>query len=225
MFVWPTRYRYLEMTFRGNVLPVRVDRFSGRTEVLYPQGWEVAQTVEEESRPAQALPSTELSNIRIIRMRYVRGRVEGELFNGTGYLLKEVGIRASARANRVLLFSRSFKANVDLAPGSSAAVNSYLDGLLDLDAVPLFAIESASGHRVETSAVFLGSDEIISIGTDDSVAKEGGRPTVVDLGRAIKTEYPGRYDHLSDWELGTAAKQQYPEHFGDFLETESGRQR
>lgn len=42
LFVWPTRYRYdrvqlLGETAPGPVFPVRIDRFTGRAEVLLPQ--------------------------------------------------------------------------------------------------------------------------------------------------------------------------------------------
>ena len=40
MFVWPTRYRYDQTTMNDNVLPVRVDRMTGRTEILFPVGGE-----------------------------------------------------------------------------------------------------------------------------------------------------------------------------------------
>jgi hypothetical protein len=39
-FVWPTRYRYDHLKFGQMNLPVRIDRFSGRAEALYPSGWE-----------------------------------------------------------------------------------------------------------------------------------------------------------------------------------------
>jgi hypothetical protein len=53
-----------------------------------------------------------------------------------------------------------------------------------------------------------------------SLGAELKRPTVIDLGRAVKAEYPGQYDQMSDWELGRAIKQQYPEQFGDFFDVE-----
>jgi hypothetical protein len=216
VFVWPTRYRYLEMTFKGNVLPVRVDRFSGKTEVLFPQGWSETQRPPEESEQAQAVPQSEIAKVRIIRMRYSRGSVNGEIFNGTSYVLKEVHIRASARANGVLLFARSFRELLDLEPGSSASVSAYLDGLGDLDVIPLFVVESASGLRA-ASGMRLPNPSDIKVG---SLGAELKRPTVIDLGRAVKAEYPGQYDQMSDWELGRAIKQQYPEQFGDFFDVE-----
>ena len=40
LFVWPTRFRYDHMTADGNIVPVRIDRFSGDADMLVPdEGW------------------------------------------------------------------------------------------------------------------------------------------------------------------------------------------
>lgn len=40
VFVWPTRWRYDHMTMDGNIVPVRMDRFSNHSEMLLPdEGW------------------------------------------------------------------------------------------------------------------------------------------------------------------------------------------
>ncbi len=39
-FVWPTRWRYDHMTVDGDIVPVRIDRFSGDADMLLPDdGW------------------------------------------------------------------------------------------------------------------------------------------------------------------------------------------
>jgi len=39
-YVWPTRWRHDHMTVDGNIVPVRVDRFSGEADMLLPDdGW------------------------------------------------------------------------------------------------------------------------------------------------------------------------------------------
>jgi len=40
VYVWPTRWRYDHMTVDGNIVPIRVDRFSGEADMLLPDdGW------------------------------------------------------------------------------------------------------------------------------------------------------------------------------------------
>jgi hypothetical protein len=40
LFVWPTRWRYDHMTVEGDIVPVRMDRLSGRADMLLPDhGW------------------------------------------------------------------------------------------------------------------------------------------------------------------------------------------
>lgn len=39
-FVWPTRWRFDHMTVEGDVVPVRIDRFTGNADMLVPDdGW------------------------------------------------------------------------------------------------------------------------------------------------------------------------------------------
>ena len=39
-WVWPTRWRYDHMTVEGDIVPVRVDRITGRADMLIPDhGW------------------------------------------------------------------------------------------------------------------------------------------------------------------------------------------
>ncbi len=39
-FVWPTRWRWDHMTVDGDVVPVRIDRFTGDADMLLPDdGW------------------------------------------------------------------------------------------------------------------------------------------------------------------------------------------
>lgn len=40
VYVWPTRWRYDHMTVEGNIVMLRMDRFSGAADMLVPdEGW------------------------------------------------------------------------------------------------------------------------------------------------------------------------------------------
>jgi hypothetical protein len=58
-FVWPTRFRYDHMTFDGDLVPVRIDRFSGNAEMLVPDsGWLPVETPPDD---ASATPTRRAS--------------------------------------------------------------------------------------------------------------------------------------------------------------------
>ena len=50
VYVWPTRWRYDHLTTDGNIVPVRMDRFSGDAEMLVPdEGWVPVEAPEDSS--------------------------------------------------------------------------------------------------------------------------------------------------------------------------------
>src|SRR5437588_4974215 len=66
MFVWPTRYKYDHINLQGNVLPVRIDRFTDKTELLDASGWhEAVGSVNTLSNQIQALPPDALNKLDV----------------------------------------------------------------------------------------------------------------------------------------------------------------
>lgn len=56
MYVWPTRWRYDHMTLDGNIVLVRMDRFSGESDMLLPdEGWVPVEAPVDSS--GQAMPA------------------------------------------------------------------------------------------------------------------------------------------------------------------------
>jgi hypothetical protein len=55
-FVWPTRWRYDHMTLDGDLVPVRIDRFSGDADMLVPDsGWLPVEAPSDEAPNSAAL--------------------------------------------------------------------------------------------------------------------------------------------------------------------------
>ena len=53
VYVWPTRWRYDHMTVDGNIVPVRMDRFSGDADMLVPdEGWVPVEAPSDSSDAA-----------------------------------------------------------------------------------------------------------------------------------------------------------------------------
>ena len=53
VYVWPTLWRYDHMTVDGNIVPVRMDRFSGDADMLVPDdGWVPVETPSDSSGAA-----------------------------------------------------------------------------------------------------------------------------------------------------------------------------
>ena len=52
LYVWPTRFRYDHMTVDGNLVPVRIDRFNGDSDMLVPdEGWVPVEGTDDENGP------------------------------------------------------------------------------------------------------------------------------------------------------------------------------
>jgi hypothetical protein len=60
MYVWPTRFRYDHMTVDGNLVPVRIDRLNGDSDMLVPdEGWVPVEGTDstQGTTPATTRPS------------------------------------------------------------------------------------------------------------------------------------------------------------------------
>ncbi|MGO8788431.1 MAG: hypothetical protein ACLQVL_13765 [Terriglobia bacterium] len=94
-FDWPTRYRYDRVNLEEGVsFPVRIDRFSGKTEILYPRGW-VDTAAEARSNSAkleeQVLPPEELQKLSgTAEIVYLL--LEINLYNASNWKVNEITV-------------------------------------------------------------------------------------------------------------------------------------
>lgn len=96
-FVWPTIYRYDHMNLNGTVLPVRINRISGKTEILYPSGWASVDTPQKEEQRQDtrvSLPVDELNKLGGNANFYI-DKLSCSIYNGSSYRIDEIVIHIS----------------------------------------------------------------------------------------------------------------------------------
>lgn len=84
---WPTLYRYETLTVDGNIIPVRSNRLTGKTEIFALTKW-VSET--EDKKPI------ELSQANLMKITgnadLKNGYLEGSLYNGSNFELTSLEI-------------------------------------------------------------------------------------------------------------------------------------
>lgn len=116
--VWPTRFRYDHLNLGGTILPVRIDRFSGRTEVLRGfDGWvgvpESGAQAETADPAIEILPPEEKARVTGNAGLSYGTLFQGKLYNGSSYYLREVLLTITAREETGgVRWSRQFRDKV-----------------------------------------------------------------------------------------------------------------
>ncbi len=108
---WPTFYRYDKIEGK---LPVRVNRITGYTEILYPnRRWEPVKNV-------QPIPHNERNKVKVLGYFNSHDRIyKGEIYNGTSYTLKKIWLSIGAKRNSGKIeWQKIYETPVDIAPFS-----------------------------------------------------------------------------------------------------------
>jgi len=115
---WPTFYRYDKI---GGKLPVRVNRITGYTEILYPnRGWEPV-------RNAQTIPRNERNNVKVLGYFDSDKRLyNGEIYNGTNYTLKKIRLSIGAKYGGKMEWQKIYETPIDIAPFSKGSCSINL---------------------------------------------------------------------------------------------------
>lgn len=99
--VWPTIYRYDHINTRGSVSPVRVNRLTGKTEILYPIGWQEAAKAPASSPTRDQLSRAIWTDLPASQVAKIAGNAEIDpssgvmtlhAYNGSDWHLSEVMI-------------------------------------------------------------------------------------------------------------------------------------
>ena len=91
LVVWPTIYRYDHINNRETVLPVRIHRLTGVTEILYPPGWRVTEHTDALSTPLRELSFHQVEKLNSTAGVY-RSTVSCKIYNGSDWRIREIVI-------------------------------------------------------------------------------------------------------------------------------------
>ena len=127
VFVWPTRFRYDRMKLNNSEIPVRIDRFSSRTEVLYPTGWQEIKgpSVSRSGQRASLPPEAAAKVSGECSMTSYDEYLNCEIYNGSSWTIRTISVSVSVfDAQGVSILSREYALTcgigVDVSPKSSA---------------------------------------------------------------------------------------------------------
>lgn len=125
--VWPTIYRYDHVNLKGTVLPVRINRVSGKTEILQGmRGWiqvaenerDNATTNHKQLQPQiVSFPPEELVKVTGNAGLFLGALFEGKLYNGSNWHARELILTITAREkNGSIRWSRQYKDKIFIGP-------------------------------------------------------------------------------------------------------------
>jgi hypothetical protein len=130
MLFWPTLYQYDKI---GGKLPVRINRLTGYTEILFASGWERKVSDNE----LQAIPKAEISKIE------VRGSFDGKshykftIYNGCEWNIKSIKLSIGLKdGNGKILLERIYKTTEDIKPFSTSSGSINMMDYAAADLIP-----------------------------------------------------------------------------------------
>jgi len=93
-FVWPTKFRYSEMRAGTNVIPIRINRFTGGTDFFVGQ-WVLEQpqhVIPAAHRPhgPESLPQEALQKLEVLQQSHEGSEMTVTIYNGSAYTLEDV---------------------------------------------------------------------------------------------------------------------------------------
>ena len=110
LLVWPTRYRYNHIKIEANDFPIRIDRFTGKTEIFRLSGW---RDPDEQNRPK---PELEIIQAQDLSKLDGRGEVTSNgdfnlnLYNGSNRTIAEITVLVTVNDSKgIQVLSRQYR--------------------------------------------------------------------------------------------------------------------
>lgn len=158
-FVWPTRYRYDHIKLNASDLPVRIDRLTGKTEILFPQGWRASGPAGETTDRDQELPAKDVAKLIgqarfATRLAYSSSydSLEVEVYNGSDWTISEITVLVTVlNANKSQILSRSYRLSSEYGGNSTPQSSTKFKASLGFELAPdqtwSVSITNAKGKR------------------------------------------------------------------------------
>lgn len=116
---WPTLYRYDKL---GGKLPVRINRLTGYTEILYSSGWKSLNN--KETKP---IPKEEIAKIETRGNFDGKGHYDFDLYNGSGWTIKKIKLVIELKdGNGKKIWQRIYETTADIKPFSTGSCSIKL---------------------------------------------------------------------------------------------------
>ncbi len=119
---WPTLYRYDKIKYRESTLPIRINRITGYTKILHPEGW---RQVNSESK---AIPNEEKDKISLIFEDIVEKKLDMnhkstfdfDIYNGSSWMINKIRLSIVAKdKEEKKVFQRLYDVFVNIPPFSA----------------------------------------------------------------------------------------------------------
>jgi hypothetical protein len=110
IFVWPSQYRYDTLQRPGRSLPVRIDRFSGKAEMLETDGWRPMDRPSPSGGMAAQLTSAELAQLTGKAGIKDNGWMSADIYNGNDFDVGAIVVQVTVKGtDGAVLLSRDYR--------------------------------------------------------------------------------------------------------------------
>lgn len=146
LFVWPTVYRYDHMKLDTYDYPVRINRLTGKAEVLFPNGWHAPTQQSQPAAKPQQLPSEDIAKLEGQPEMTNYGWLEFHVYNGSNWNISEITVLVEVfDANKAQKISRPYRMTGSVTPQGSSKFIAELGFTLTPGQTWTYSIVSAEG--------------------------------------------------------------------------------